>query len=251
MRAVEEIGRAVRIGRQVVAPAAIACAMAAAPAAAQPAEQGELRGLKLGQQAAEMNTDKFGEFACGSNGSAPREPLSGWVDFARCRPEANGLHEVYVRYDDRAEYAARAAGDLALAERIGGTKIAGHPVILSVLFDDAGTAREIRYVTDPRAGLNERRMAHLLRLRVFERYGSQDWTCIDFPPDPGETPVANIFIKSRCEKLQAERRLVLQVRFFRKPGQTDVNPVTQDYQPGQFESSTRLEIIDPALPAGG
>ena len=237
--------------RSAAAALASAAVLAAcAHAFAQPAEQGELRGLKLGQVATEMATDKFGEFACGSNGSAPREPLNGWGDFRKCRPEASGLREVYVRYDDREEYAARAANDLALAERLAGTKVAGHPVILSVLFDDAGTVRMIRYVTDPRAPMDQRRFGHLLRLRILERYGSQGWTCADQPAEAGETPVGNIFIKQRCEKVQPERRLVMQVRMLRKPGQTDYDPVTREYVPGQFESSTRLEISDPTLPGG-
>ncbi len=238
---------AIRLASLVLA---VAAALDMSAARAQPADQGELRGLKLGQRAAEMAVDKFGEFACGSNGGAPREPLTGWGDYAKCRPEPSGLREVYVRYDDREEYAARAANDLVLAERLAGTKVAGHPVVLSVLFDDAATVRMIRYVTDPRAPVAERRFAHLLRLRVYERYGSQGWVCVDLQPENGETPVGNIFVKQRCEKVQPERRLVLQVRMLRKPGQSDYDPVTREYVPGQFEGLTRLEIIDPALTGG-
>jgi hypothetical protein len=226
---------------------AAAVALATSVAQAQPAEQGELRGLKLGQRATVMATEKFGEFACGSNGSGPREPLTGWADFAKCRPEASGLREVYVRYDDRAEYQARAANDLLLAERLAGTKVAGHPVILSMLFDDGGVARGIRIVTDPRASPSERRLAHLLRLRIVERYGSEDWTCVDLPREPGESAVGNIFLKRNCEKVQPGRKIIMQERLLRKPGQSDFDPVTQEHTPGLFESSTRVEILDPAL----
>jgi hypothetical protein len=210
-------------------------------------DRGELRGLWLGMQAATMSTDGFDDFACGSNGGPPRAPLSGWADFRLCRSEASGLHEVYVRFDEQRAYQAKAFGDPTLPSEANGTRVAGHPVILSVLFDDPGTAREIRIVTDPRAPLSLRRMAQLLRLRVIAHYGEEGWACVDVPPEPGETPVGKIFIKQRCEKTTPEHHLILQARLLRKPGQTDSDPVTQESRPGQFESSTRLEIMDPSL----
>ncbi len=200
-------------------------------------------------QAATMSTDGFDDFACGSNGGPPRAPLSGWADFRTCRPEANSLHEVYVRFDEQQAYQAKAFGDPTLPSEANGTRVAGHPVILSVLFNDAGIAQEIRIVTDPRAPLSLRRMAQLLRLRVIAHYGEEGWTCVDLPAEPGETPVGKIFIKQRCEKTTPEHRLILQARLLRKPGQTDSDPVTQEFRPGQFESSTRLEILDPSLKA--
>ena len=210
-------------------------------------DRGELRGLRLGTQAATMSTDGFDDFACGSNGGPPRAPLSGWADFRACRPEASGLHEVYVRFDEQQAYQAKAFGDPTLPSEADGTRVAGHPVILSVLFNDSGIAQEIRIVTDPRTPLSLRRMAQLLRLRVIAHYGEENWTCVDLPPEAGETPVGKIFIKQRCEKTTPEHHLIMQARLLRKPGQTDYDPVTKEFRPGQFESSTRLEIVDPSL----
>ena len=210
-------------------------------------DRGELRGLRLGMQAAAMSTDGFDDFACGSNGGPPRAPLSGWADFRACRPEASGLHEVYVRFDEQQAYQAKAFGDPTLPSEANGTRVAGHPVILSVLFNDSGIAQEIRVVTDPRAPLSLRRMAQLLRLRVIAHYGEEDWTCVDLPPETGETPVGKILIKQRCDKTTPEHHLIMQARLLRKPGQTDYDPATKEFRPGQFESSTRLEILDPSL----
>jgi hypothetical protein len=218
-----------------------------AAAVAADEDRGELRGLRLGMQAATMSADGFDDFACGSNGGPPRAPLSGWADFHECRPEASGLHEVYVRFDEQQAYQAKAFGDPTLPSEANGTRVAGHPVILSVLFNDAGIAQEIRIVTDPRAPLSLRRMAQLLRLRVIAHYGEEGWTCIELPAEPGETPVGKIFIKQRCEKTTPEHHLVMQARLLRKPGQTDYDPATKEFRPGQFESSTRLEIMDPSL----
>src|SRR5262249_45999277 len=63
-----------------------------------------------------------------------------------------------------------------------------------------------RMVSDPRASSLERRMAHLLRLAVINRYDPSGWNCTDMPPAPGETPVGGgVFIKQRCEKFRPKR----------------------------------------------
>jgi len=209
-------------------------------------DPGEVHGLKLGLQARSMPLDGFGELACGSNGGAPRQKLEEWADFGKCWPEDNGLYEVYARFDDEDEYIGKAIEDPRYAAGRIGTRVAGHPVILSALFDRDGVLRGLRFVTDPRAAPHERRMAHLLRLAVINRYEPDGWTCTDFPPAASETPVGGVFIKQRCEKATPERHLSLDTRFLRKPGQSDNDPVTGEYRPGAFESSTRFEIFDPS-----
>src|SRR5947209_5830319 len=87
------------------AVAVLAAMLALASVHAQTrADAGEIRGLQLGLQAKAMSTDGFGEFACGSNGGPPRQRLEDWSDFAKCRLEPSGLHEVYARFDDEQEY---------------------------------------------------------------------------------------------------------------------------------------------------
>jgi hypothetical protein len=221
-------------------------ALAPLPARAQKPDPGEIHGLKLGLEAPSMTMDGFGELACGSNGGPPRQRLDDWAGFATCRAEPSGLHEVYARFDDEAEFIGRAIDDPLYAGSRTGTRVAGHPVILSVLFDDGGVVRGLRFISDPRAAPVERRMAHLLRLAIINHYDPADWTCTDLPAEPGETPVGGIFIKQRCEKATPERRMTLEARFLRKPGQSDIDPATGDYTSGQFESSTRFELIDPA-----
>ncbi len=207
-------------------------------------DPGEIRGLKLGQRAADMSLDGFGEFSCGGNGGPSRQPIEDWSEYLKCKPEPGGLREVAVRFDDSEEYVGKALDD-PLYTRRRGTRVAGHPVILSVLFDDAGLARGIRFLSDPRGDGPERRMAHLLRLAVMERYGPNGWNCVDSPPAEGETPVGGVFVKQKCEKKTDERVLTVQAQFLRRPGQADIDPVTKVYRPGQFDSWTRVEIMDP------
>jgi hypothetical protein len=224
----------------------LALVSAGAAAHAQPESAGEIRGLKLGLSAKAMPTRGFGELACGSNGGAPRQRLEDWSDFAKCRPEPSGLYEVYARFDDEQEYIGRATEDPRFGGARVGTRLGGHPIVLSALFDDGGMVRALRFVTDARAAPHERRMAHMFRITVFNRYGNEGWTCADLPAAAGETPVGGVLVKQRCEKTTPERQLMMEARFLRKPGQTDFDPQTGDLKPGQFESWTRFEIFDPS-----
>jgi len=233
--------------RQAALATFFGIAFMAGPAQAQPQrDPGEIHGLKLGLKADEMSTDTFGDLACGSNGGTPRQAIDEWSDFRKCRPEPSGLYEVSARFDDQHEYIGRAIDDPLYAQGRLGTRVAGHPVILSVLFDKDGVLRGIRMVSDPRGSIMERRMAHMLRLAIINRYEPDGWNCTEFPPAAGETPVGGgVFIKQRCEKRTPERDLNVEARFLRKPGQSDVNPTTGEATTGQFESWTRFELTDP------
>lgn len=229
------------VRRRIAIVFGVALALCAPAHAAGPprtaADAGELHGLKLGLAARAMTEDGFTDLACGSNGGPPRQPLDAWAEFAKCPPEASGLHEVTARF-------GRAIDDPLYASQRTDTRVAGHPVILSVLFDDEGVLRGIRLVSDPRGSPIERRMAHLLRLAVINRYDPNGWTCTDFPPTDGETLVGGVFVKQRCDKTTAERHLIVEARLLRKPGQSVIDPATGDYRPGQFESWTRFELLD-------
>jgi hypothetical protein len=245
----------IRPRRAIIAAAVLAAALGAvaggmcsvSAACAQPKpDPGEIHGLKLGLKAAEMSEDTFGDLACGSNGGTPRQAIGGWAEFRKCRPEASGLYEVYAPFDDQQDYVARAIDDPMYAQGKVGTRVAGHPVLLSVLFDSDGLLRGIRMVSDPRGAPLERRMAHMLRLAIINRYEPDGWSCTDFPPAPGETPVGGgVFVKQRCEKAMPGKTLTVEARFLRKPGQAGVDSNTGEATQGQFESWTRFEIMDP------
>ena len=249
MRADEEVtGLHVRTWVAIAAATLVSTAVLASEASSQRSrpDAGEIRGLKLGLAARTMTLHGFGDLACGSNGGPPRQKIETWTEFAKCRPEETGLHEVNIRFDDEDDYIGRAIDEPRYARGKTGTRVAGHAVILSALFDRDGVLRGLRFITDPRAAPQERRMAHMLRLAVINRYEPDGWTCVDSPPAEGETPVGGVFLKQRCEKVAQGRHLMVEGRFFRKPGQADNDPVTGEYRAGQYESATRFEIFDPA-----
>jgi hypothetical protein len=204
--------------------------------------------LKLGAPATALPRDAFIDYACGSNGGPPQRPLAGWSDYDKCPPEASGLREVYFRYDDEIEYRAKAHRAQTLIAQYAGTKVLDFPVIVSGLFDTGGRLAGLRIVTDPQASPQERKQAYTFTNFLKARYGGDGWDCIDTPPAPGETPVGTLYINRRCTKLvKGDMRAVLETRFLRKPGQAEFSG-SGKLTVGQFESSTRLELLRPDVP---
>lgn len=183
---------------------------------------GDIRGLRVGVAAAALPMRGFAQFTCTVSGEA----IGGWVEHARCGAGADGLREVSVRYDEAVQVWA------AVNDMWEGTKLAGHPVLLSVLFDEGGTAQAIRVVTDPKARFYLRKKAFLLGIRVMGRYGREGWACADDPTDAGRIPVGGMLFARECVKDLPDRRLLLRTDLYRGPGQ-----VGRD-----FTDATRFEI---------
>jgi hypothetical protein len=201
----------------------------------------EIWDLKLGTSV-ETIGDDFSEYACGTNGGPPGMPIKDFADFRRCRPELNGLREVYFRYDDELEYWAKANNFATEIKKFSGTKIFDFPVVLSARFDDKGILAGIRIASDPRDSSRERDEAYLLRNFLTARYGREGWECVDLPPEDGETPVFRTFIKQRCKKAIGEITADLATNYFRKKGQAEIDAHTGRQTEGQFESLVRFEL---------
>lgn len=231
----------------------IVAAVVSAPAAAQEAESrysGDIRDLSIGMTLEALVDGEYFDQSCGSNGGPPRAPIGDFENFMECPQEApSGLREVYFTFDDEWAQIARTNPDIDMnwVHQFSGTVLAGFPVIASLLFDEEGVVRGIRMVTDPRAPVEKRSEAYLLRIPVERRFGRAGWDCVDRPPEEGETEIGGMFIKTRCEKVIDNRRLVLETNFFRKRGQDRFNTLST-WEPGQFESSSRFEIWDASVP---
>lgn len=200
--------------------------------------------LTLGKHAFELPEDQFIDYACGTNGGPPARPIKGWADFAQCRPEpATGLHEVYFRYDDEPEYWARARDLATQIALYAGTTAYELPVIVSGLFDDDGFLIAIRVLSDPRAEANIRENAYTLGVYLFARYGD-GWDCEDQPKTQGRTEIRGVYFDRFCKKLEStgNSQVTLELRHFRKSGQTAMDPLTGMQTAGQLESSARLEV---------
>jgi uncharacterized protein YjbI with pentapeptide repeats len=212
-------------------------------AAAQSWDHPTVFDLKLGAAASQIPSDGYVDFACGTNGGPPSRPIAGFTDFALCKAEPSGLHEVAFRYDDELEYVARAHDkdyQIALFE---GTTAYSHPVIVSALFDDAGILQGTRIVTDPRVSVEQRMQAAELSNFLGARYDVSRDDCTDDAPAAGEQPIAGSLIKRTCVKTLPDGSVAtLRVEHLRRPGQSGFMRNSNKPTEGEFWSLTRLDI---------
>ena len=186
-------------------------------------EGGDLRDLRVGMSIAAIPAGEYIDLSCVGTHD---QTLVGWSDFRKCPRDSTGLRSVGFRFNDR-------LNDLAqVNEKYQGTKVAGHPVVLTLLIDEGGTIDGLRIDTDPQARLFWRKKAHLLALVVKSRYGEEGWECHDIEPSDGETAVGGLFIKKQCEKIAGHRRFQLDQRLYRRPGQSM----------NEFVNETHVEI---------
>jgi len=194
-------------------------------AAAEDPEDGDLRDLRVGMTVDQLPAEGYTDFACGHDGGVSGPALAGWQEFDRCPADAKGQHEV--------AFAFAASPLAALGDRWEGTKVAGHPVIPSLLIDGQGVVQGLRIVTDPDARLYLKKKAFLFGIRVMGRYGRDGWQCTEAPPGDGRSPVGGMFIDRRCEKTWHDRRLILDTDLYRAAGQ----------EGREFTGASRLLIL--------
>lgn len=177
-------------------------------AAAAPAAGGDIREFAPGMALAELPAEGYTGFACGTNGGAPEGEIGGWSGFAQCPADGDGLYEVAFAYDDSAvEY-----------DELEGTQVAGHDVLISLLFAGDGTVEALRVFTHPFAREYQKRRARLLAAAVRARFGHDGWRCRRLEPEAGEGPVGGVFLKERCAKALEGRHVDMTASFYRRPG---------------------------------
>lgn len=227
------------------------CTLSAAIAATTARAEGVQLGgptvfdLPLGAHATELPTGPFTGYACGTEGGPPGRPLAGWTGYAACAPEAaTGFREVYFEYDNERQYVAWALGLGAEAAPYQPTSAYDIPVIASALFDGEGFQVGLRLVSDPRVAVEVRERGSALGAFLIARYGG-DWSCSDIPATAGEQPYRGALIKTDCELSFAGEgtRLRTEIRQLRRAGQSAVDRDTNLPTAGQFESSTRFEMV--------
>jgi hypothetical protein len=220
---------ALRFGRLLLAAALVAPALAVA--AEESGDANDLRDLRLGMSVADLPSAGYTGLTCADMPKdAPGRALRGWADYKQCPVEPSGLRAVGFRYDE-------AANSLAPVNSLyEGTKVGGHPVVLTLLIGGDSQVDGLIIETDPSARLFLRKKAFLFGDQVKARYGEEGWDCKKGSPTADEEPVGGVFLNEHCEKTTPTRRLVFDRELFRKAGQ-DIK---------DFTSRSRLEILKPS-----
>jgi hypothetical protein len=201
-----------------------------------------------GTPVGELPEEEFVDPACGTNGGPPGLRIASFEDFARCRPEASGLREIWFRYDDEMEYVARARRSEIMVRQYQANALAGQPIITSLLIDDAGLVQGYRVVNDPRAEARNRIAAFGLA-DIFKGMAMAGLECIDLPPAEGERPIDDLLVKENCEAKSGGLVTRVEARRYYKPGQFAVDPNDNRLTENLFESSARLEVYRPGSAA--
>ena len=106
---------------------ALLCMAGQAPAAEDPT-LGDIRDIRVGLHADRLPADGYVRRRCVAADGTVGPALDAWTQFARCPVRNDGLHEVVFEFDEsKAEWAA-------VNDKWEGTKVSGHPVVLSLLF---------------------------------------------------------------------------------------------------------------------
>ncbi len=206
----------------------VGCLLLAAPVAAA---ANDLREFSVGMPSTALPSDGYTDFACAD---APDHKLPGWAGWRDCPADRDGRRAVSFRYDERFNQLARFGDD---AE---GTKVAGHPVLVALLFGDDGRVDGLRITTDPSARLYLHKKAFLFSRQVMARFGQDGWRCDQAEPADGEEPLGGVFVKEHCEKATTDRRFLLDSALYRRTGE----PLRD------FVSSAQVTILAEAAPAG-
>jgi len=186
------------------------------PAAAQDPGSNDLRDIRLGEPAADLPDAGYVDLACAND---PRKTLTTWSGWRDCPADASGFHAIKFGYDP--------------VTSPDGTIVAGHPAVLTLLVDSAGTVSGLRIETDPKARLYIRKKAFLFGIQVKSRYGLDGWSCTQAQPNADEQPVGGVYVRERCTKTMHNRSIVVERNLFRKPDQDMKN----------FVDETRMTIL--------
>jgi hypothetical protein len=184
-------------------------AVALGAASARSAEPNDLREFRLGMSVGDLPRTGYTGLTCAS---APNQALADWRDYRQCPADAAGRHEVRFRYDPSADPLAHVSSEHE------GTRVGGHPALVSLLIGDEGRVDGIRIVTDPKAPLYMRKKAYLLALQAKARFGEEGWSCTQGQPSADEEPIGGVFIKEHCDKTTPTRHVIVERDLYRHPG---------------------------------
>jgi len=171
-------------------------------AAADDTGGGDLRDIRLGTPAKDLPSAGYANLVCATD---PARTLTTWLGWRDCPSDAAGFHAIRFGYDP--------------ATSPGGTIVAGHPAVLTLLVDDVGAASGLRIETDPKARLYLRKKAFLFGIQAKSRYGQDGWSCSQAQPGAGEQPVGGVYVSESCTKTTDHRQVIVERHLFRRADQ--------------------------------
>ena len=141
----------------------------------------DIRTLGIGINVSDLDIIGYKNLACADND----KKLIAWNEFKKCKKNNQNLHIISFEYDDR----------YAVTEEYEGTQVAGHPVIMNIGVNDKKNIEEINVITDPKAPWYFRKQSYLLWLRIYSKYGSSGWDCLENEPQKNHLLAGNKYME--------------------------------------------------------
>lgn len=177
-----------------------------------PSARSDLRDLRVGMPATALPAQGYVELICANN---PDQKLNSWSEYSLCRADDKGRYDIGFKFDESTNVLG------PLDDKYTGTRVGGHPVILTLTINSAARVTGLEIKTDPKARLSLRKRAFLLARQAMNFYGSNGWKCESQRPGASEAPIGSVFIKERCEKAFPDKNVIVERQFFR-PIDTDI-----------------------------
>jgi hypothetical protein len=190
--------------------AAVLLSLVAQPAFPQAEPDYDLRDITVGMPVDEIPNAGYVNLTCANDTG---RKLPAWSAWRECPSDTDATHAIRFDFDPNTSRE--------------GTRVAGHPVVLTALIDDKGTVSGLKIDTDPKARLYMKKKAFLLGVQVKSRYGAEGWACTQRPSEPGEQPVGGTYVSESCRKAVQGRILVVERDLFRRSDQDSKNFVDQ------------------------
>jgi hypothetical protein len=187
-----------RILSRFVAPGL--CALLGISAGVAAESVSDLRGVNIGMSVQELPGSGYRNLSCLGT---PHQQLESWHDSMSCPANADGLRGLHVEYDQPGQDS---------------TLVAGHPVDLSVFFDDSARVAKIEIKTHDQSSLYMRKKAYRLAHQAMEHYGEEGWTCEKAQPGANEEAIGTMYVNDRCSKTLEDRAIEVTSHFFHKGG---------------------------------
>ena len=127
-----------------------------------------------------------------------------WSNFKNCQKNSDGYYVILFEYDER----------FAVTEEYEGTQVAGHPVLINIAVDENAILQEININTDPDAPFYFRKQSHLLWMRVYSKYGGQNWECVDRAIKKGHIKIGKKYINRVCNKSVDNKLITIDYQFY-------------------------------------
>ncbi len=160
----------------------------------------DIRTLGVGINVNKIDITGYKNLSCTEDNTK----LSTWNEFKKCKKNNQNLYLISFEYDDR----------YAITEEYEGTQVAGHPVLMNIGVNENNNIEEINVITDPSAPWYFRKQSYLLWLRIYSKYGSSGWNCLENLPKKDHLLAGNKYINKICEKTFEKKKIVLHSEFY-------------------------------------